>query len=212
MLSINPNSVLIYSQIGNIYATMSNHRLAIVAFEKAIELSRNTTNPMLDALYYSLGVSLYKLQDYIKALMFLSKSSEIVKDNFPFIAELHYYRAICLLNIGKPVESIPEFNKALQLKTDYEIAYAYRALAHMQLNMIDAAISDYKHAIFYNPNPKIEDSDTFLNLGVCLYKKGELVEAKKNFERALQLNPNNEVARKNISIISKKIGSSPWDF
>lgn len=206
-IEYNPHNLSALFQIGNIYTIQKNPYAAIQIFEGLIKLSSNRQiNSHLDSYYYYLGYNYYTLLDFTKSLLFLTRAEELIEPSFPHLPQLYQYRGVSLLHLGKITESIRDFNKALQLKIDYEEAYSFRAYAFMQLKMYDTAIIDYSHAAFYKPNPTREDFEVYTNYAVCLYNVGKYEEAKLKFIKALELNPNNEVARNGLDVTNKKLG------
>lgn len=208
-LKHNPNNILALSQVGTIHTTLNNHSSAIQTFEKLIRLSSDSIyDPLIMSYYYSLGYNYFKLFDYTKGLTFFTIAEEYLNPSFPQLPQLYYYRGMCLLNLAKTKESIEDFNKAIQLKVDYESAYSFRGYAHMQLKMYDAAVLDYNQAAILNPNPSRADFEVYTNYGVCLFNTGNYEEAKLKFQKAIELNSDNETARKGLEITYRKLESS----
>ncbi len=50
-----------------------------------------------------------------------------------------------------------------------------------------------------------DDADAYTNLGAACAIQGDLVEAARNFERALKIDPGNEVARKNLERVRQDL-------
>ncbi|MDI6640735.1 MAG: tetratricopeptide repeat protein [Elusimicrobiota bacterium] len=59
----------------------------------------------------------------------------------------------------------------------------------------DKAIEEFKKALKFNPN----DPEIYYNLGLAYESKGELDEARKMYEKAVEINPNYSLAKEHLS-------------
>ena len=92
-------------------------------------------------------------------------------------------RAVAYLNHNKRVESLNDFNKALELEPNKAYRYASRAFAKRHFKDIDGAVMDYQKAVELDP----EDEIAHNNLGMLLEEQGRNNEAKMRFDRADKL-------------------------
>ena len=103
----------------------------------------------------------------------------------PFLADVHFQRAINYRKVGDWEKTISEYKRAVEfdpyfVKVHYRLGFAYVAKGE-----IDKAISAYQKVMSLAPNfARIHN-----NLATLYLKKGEKEEAIKSLERALRLNP-----------------------
>jgi Flp pilus assembly protein TadD len=63
----------------------------------------------------------------------------------------------------------------------------------------------FRAAVRLNP----QDANAEANLGSALAETGNLREARLHFERALQIDPKNELARENLEQLNRELPSQP---
>ena len=63
----------------------------------------------------------------------------------------------------------------------------------------------FQAAVRINP----EDANAEANLGSAFAEIGDIKQAKLHYERALRLNPNNELARENLQLLGQTPRNSP---
>ena len=85
---------------------------------------------------------------------------------------------------GLFASAIEKITKSIELKSDWEISYFYRAVAHQALENFDDALLDYTKAI--QINSKMTDA---------YYNRAKIILSRKNID-----NPNLEQAIKDLEI------------
>jgi tetratricopeptide (TPR) repeat protein len=75
----------------------------------------------------------------------------------------------------------------------------YLGLIETKLENFEEAIGYFNRAIDLNPT----DPDYFLNRGITHLTKGDSINAVKDFEETLRLNPESSLARHNLAIVNK---------
>lgn len=104
-----------------------------------------------------------------------------------------------LLQQGKIVEAIAEFQKAIRLDPKYAPARANIAYAYDRQERMEEAVTEYQKAAELEPkNPIVHN-----NLGVLYSKQGLYEEAISAFETALRFDSNNSSTLKNLDIAKK---------
>ena len=78
-----------------------------------------------------------------------------------------------MFNKGKYKEALRRFNRALEIKPDYNDAYFNRACAHAVLKMYDKAFADFESAIRFNP----EKAGIYLNRSFTYKETGQFEKA-----------------------------------
>ncbi|WP_288695305.1 tetratricopeptide repeat protein [uncultured Brachyspira sp.] len=95
-----------------------------------------------------------------------------------------------------------DYDKAIELDSDYSDAYNNRGIVKNILGKYEEAIKDYDKAIELNPN----NGAFYNNRGVSKENLEEYNEALKDYKKALELDPNYDTARENIKEIQDKYG------
>jgi tetratricopeptide (TPR) repeat protein len=111
-------------------------------------------------------------------------------DNFIGHNDLGY----ALLQNGRVDEAITHFQKALQIKPDYEEAHCNLGNALLQKGNVDEAISHFQKALQIKP----DYAEVCYNLGNALLQKGNVDEAISHYQKALQIKPDNAEVHCNL--------------
>ena len=85
--------------------------------------------------------------------------------------------------MGRYVDALADYEKAIHLKPDYAAAYNNRGTAKGALGRYEAAITDFDEAIRLN----LDDAVAYTNRGLVKKALGLKNEARKDFETALEL-------------------------
>ena len=99
-------------------------------------------------------------------------------------------------------KAIQHYNKAIELKPDFHLAYNNRGIAYGKKGDFDSAIKDFNKAIELNPNL----AEAYNNSGLVYEKKGEIDTAIHNHNKAIELNPNDAGAYNNRGVTYGKKG------
>lgn len=94
-------------------------------------------------------------------------------------------KGLLLLNAGQLDEALKLFDHAIALESETSVFYFNRGLAYAGLGKDQEAISDFTRAIQLEENAKF-----YLERGRVRYFSGDPVGAFKDFEKSLQLDPN----------------------
>ncbi|MBN1818348.1 MAG: tetratricopeptide repeat protein [Sedimentisphaerales bacterium] len=183
-------------------------------------------------LHWKLGILLTEeLQDYPAALQEYARVQELM----PHFHRGYLAMGQTLLSDNRPQEAIRHLVKAVQMRPARPEAHFHLGQAYHKLKRLDEAASEYFTALrcqtdympVYNPLGEVlyarkrydeaiavcrqglgfQPNDAILhcNLGLLLATTGHLEEARKEFERALQLDPQSERIR---SIVGRFIKPS----
>jgi len=95
-------------------------------------------------------------------------------------------KGIALLRKGNFDEAKANFERAIDLKSDYAPAHFQLAILYQQKGEIDKAISKLEETKNFAPL----DVGLAFQLGLAYYQKGNYQKAKEELERAVLLNPN----------------------
>ena len=108
-------------------------------------------------------------------------------------------------------KAIQYFKKSLDADPNYAYAYAGLGDAYSQKSyhnklkqdLLDSAIMASKKAIELNP----QLSDGYKSLGLALQYKGEPEKAKEQYQKAINLDPYNDMASNNLGMIERDEGN-----
>jgi tetratricopeptide (TPR) repeat protein len=217
VVSKSPNKARGHSNLGSAYMEQGLVDKAIEEYQIAIKL-----NPDYSHAHNNLGIA-YKSRGLIDRAI---EQYLIAIKLTPNLPELHYNLGIAYQSKGLTGRAIEQYQIAIKLNSDYSRAYANLGNAFMAQGLVDRAIEQYQIAIKLDPDypeahsnlggaylsqgsvdKAIEhltiatklrpDGETLhFNLGYIYLKKGDLEMARREFERVLQLNPQNKKAQK----------------
>jgi predicted negative regulator of RcsB-dependent stress response len=111
----------------------------------------------------------------------------------PRSAEAHNLRGSALGVLGRSVESLEEFQLALQLKPHFGHARYNFARGLAKSGQFDKALEQFSLAATALP----ENAQVHNDFGELLLKLGRLADALEQFQRALALDPSNRAAQEN---------------
>ncbi len=119
-------------------------------------------------------------ENYLKAQEAIEKAIAIDSDYFDYWIDYGLY----LRFRGKKTEAINAWTKAVELKSDYFLSYAYRASLYDEMEEYDKSLEDYKTIVKLNPKYYY----AYENLGMLYFKKGLWQASILCFEKALEYN------------------------
>ena len=99
-----------------------------------------------------------------------------------------------LLRQRQPERAIVEFQKAEQIKPDFENAYVGAGSALMLMGDVDGAIDSYQKALHLRANA----AEDWSNLATALLRKGENGEAIEDYKKAVSLKPESAEMQYNL--------------
>jgi len=122
----------------------------------------------------------------------------------PDDARIHNNLGAALQKSGRYAEAIPEFEKALELNPQYHAIYYNLGRTLLAAGRPDDAIRTLEDGLRY-----YESDDLHTQLGLALAGKSRIEDAQAQFDRALEINPNNAVAHfaRGVALAYK----SDWD-
>jgi len=122
------------------------------------------------------------------ALLLKHYGSELINMS---VAEKEKVKKDSLMQSG-----IAYVQKSLEINPRFSEAYFKLGYAYYQLK-------DYEKSIGYYKKTNLGNSMNVSNMALAYYMHGEYGEALKMLKRSLQLNPNNQTARKNLPMVEK---------
>lgn len=104
------------------------------------------------------------------------------------LANNYYKTAYQLTNKKKHLDAIDEYSKAIDLFPQFFEAIDNRAFIKMDLGLFKEAIKDFELSLIENPNSMLAE----FSIGECYFKMKDYDNAKKKFEIAHQIEPENQ--------------------
>lgn len=118
--------------------------------------------------------------------------------------EIYFNMATVLLQQGRVNEAIPEYSKSILINPSSFESYA--ALGSIFLNEPEkygeAGVELFKQCVIFFPNNK----DIWNNLGFLYTKIKNNEKAYESYKKAILIDPDFELAKRNIYVILKKLG------
>jgi tetratricopeptide (TPR) repeat protein/Tol biopolymer transport system component len=141
------------------------------------------------------AVDMYKKFDHAAELgekgqfeLAIAEWRELLVTN-PDDARIHNNLGTALQKSGRYAEAIPEFEKALELNPQYHAIYYNLGRTLLAAGRTDEAIRTLEGGL-----RTYESDELRTQLGLALASKNRVDEAKAQFDRALEINPNNAIA------------------
>jgi tetratricopeptide (TPR) repeat protein len=133
----------------------------------------------------SLGLYVEAIASYDRALVTSSRSAANV--------EIRYHRANALqYGLGEYEVAINCYDQVIQVKPTHALAWLHRGNAQLYgLKQPEAALHSYEQSLWNNP----EDAIAWRNRGTALVELAHYPEAITAYDRALQIQPDDQVAR-----------------
>jgi tetratricopeptide (TPR) repeat protein len=113
-----------------------------------------------------------------------------------------YNKGVALGELGKYEEAIKCYDRAIEIKSNYEQAWYNKGWALGELGKYEEAIKCYDKAIEIKPNYE----QAWYNKGVALGKLGKHEEEIKCYDKAIEIKPNYEQAWYNKGVTLGELG------
>lgn len=187
-LRINPKYRDAYILKGTNYRLMNKPDLTKSSYETAIQ-----QDPEFYEAYVMLG-SIYLKEENPVCIEYYTTAHEL-RPNSP---EALYGEAYAKQHFGTPnviKDAVGMYHDLSQDTSKYYSSQAFFQLGHIKQHIdkeLDSAIYYYSNATYVSPN----FVEAFHNIGVCYADLGDKSRAMKNFGKALAINPEYELSRR----------------
>lgn len=142
--------------------------------------------------HYKLGISYLNENQLQKAFIEFHKAAEIDPDNKDVqygLGHIHFQKQ-------DYVEAVNAFKKAISIDARFSEAHNYLGKVYEVQGTLDKAIVEYQEAL---KNPQYDTPQKpYLNLGLVYMKQEKYDQATREFQRVLQIDPNNVVAHNEL--------------
>ncbi|MBN1126111.1 MAG: tetratricopeptide repeat protein [Sedimentisphaerales bacterium] len=147
--------------------------------------------------YLAMGQTLLSDNRPLEALKYLQQATQMR----PARPEAHFHLGQAYRVLGKLEEAASCYYAALRCQTDYTPVYNPLGEVLYGCKRYDEAIAVCRQGLEFQP----EDAILHCNLGLLLATTGRMEEARKEFKRALQLDPQSERIRAIVGRFIKPI-------
>ncbi|MDE0101454.1 MAG: tetratricopeptide repeat protein [Bryobacterales bacterium] len=181
-----PNDPAAFHLIGEVLRTAGRRDEAVASYREALRI-----DPEFAPAQVGIGAALLDGKRYDEALESLDLSFSSGADAAT-AATAHYLAGRTLLELGRNDEAAAHFQRTIELDPDHAEALDHLALWRFGRQEYEQALALYRvHADLAPDDPTVH-----ANTGVTLYFLGRRDEALASLERALQLDPTHNTARR----------------
>lgn len=192
LLEIEENAAPIYYELGHLYINKKDKVHAISAFKLALE--KDEENPFYNN---SLAYAFVQAELYDEAIEYYQKAIKLNPDK--------QWTAIICQALGSIYYQVKEnyeaaiasFQAGIILDPENSEIFLSLGDVYMAENDLDSAIRAYCDSISINA----EDYRAYSKAGLALWEKDYLEEAVVSYHRALELNPEYDIAQNNLGVI-----------
>lgn len=117
--------------------------------------------------------------------------------------EAYYYRALVYTQMERFEDALADFNQALEQQPHFPQAYAARAAVYLSLDRPASAIEDLNQAVQLGLN---QDPGVYLNRGQAYFRLDMYDLAERDFQRALELDPESPAVHFNLGTLYLQLG------
>jgi arylsulfatase A-like enzyme/Tfp pilus assembly protein PilF len=153
-------------------------------------------------------------KDKIDLFNLMTEAREVPRDEQAFEKIAAMYRRVLAddpnvidawFNLGnvcyryrKYDEAIKYFQKALELKPDYDLPVINMANAYRRLGRDEAALAGYEHYLTIDP----KNAHVRYQVGEIYLDRGDIAKAEQNFRQALEIDPREASARNAVGVLA----------
>jgi serine/threonine protein kinase/Flp pilus assembly protein TadD len=174
----------VHLSLGSVYSTTGKITQAVTELKRALELAPNS-----DEAYRNLGDA-YRLSGQTDDA--IAAFQKAVAAN-PYYWTNHTALGNEYLRLGDNAKALPEFQKITEIAGDNPMGYEGIGTVYMREGKWGEAIPQFQKAIAIAP-----DAPTYSNLGTAYFFLKNYDQATKNYEKAVEMTPNDEVLLGNL--------------
>ncbi|HYN84213.1 MAG TPA: tetratricopeptide repeat protein [Pyrinomonadaceae bacterium] len=188
-----PNAPSSYTNLAGVAAAEGKGDEAISLYERALSLDRTNAQALENLL------RLYAASNRVGEGR--ARMDALVGEQ-PNRAPLHYLRAVAYaLGAGdvrpdaQTVEA--ELRRTIELDADFIPAYHRLAELYITTNQLDRSVAEYRKIADRRPN----DASAFRSIGMVEHGRQNYDAAAENYRRALEADPNENIAANNLAML-----------
>jgi tetratricopeptide (TPR) repeat protein len=172
ILSQNSTDAEAYFQLGHAYQFSERLDDAVDAYQQVLNLP--ASRKLHGLAHLSLAEVYCKQSQFVTA----EKHAKEAIPNCPFVADTYYRLGYVYTHQGKLELAIQEFNKAIELKSDFTEVYQWRGLIALMQNQPEKSVRYYQQAIQRKPF----DQSSYYNLAKAYRLLGNLSAAREQLQ------------------------------
>ncbi len=185
LIKLEPQNIINYFNLGNIYIKLKNYNLALKNFQITVDLDKNFLQG-----YNNLGNIYKELKNTKEAIKFFKQA---IKINPNYINAI-YNLANIYSEIAMYEEASNYYKKILKINPNYIPALNNFGILLKNINMSNEALKCFEKIIDIDKNYL----RAYNNIGNILIETGEVNKAIHNYKKVLKLDPNNFISYKNL--------------
>src|SRR3989339_803850 len=217
-IEIDPQNEGAWYNKGFALANLKKYKEAIICLEKEIEIRpqlSSKVNPTLAEAWYREGSSLFHSHNFEEAIGCFDRAIELK----PLYKEAWHFKGITLLQLGKYPDAITCFDKAIELDPSRKEAWHHKGIALYDLSKDEDAIPCFDKVIEISQLDLTIQKDQQLadaikkdfagawgNKGLALSKLSKFQEAITCFDKAIEINPQDEMLWTNKGVVLAELG------
>ena len=183
-LALNPNLDIVHTALGDLYRSTGQWNDAETAYQKALAI-----DPSSVASLTGLGTIYTRQKRPDEAEASLRKAIDIHPGDYRAYNRLGTF----LYQTGRFPEAVEQYQYVVALEPDDMNGISNLGSAYMLIGNFAAGAAAYQRAIDIEPT-----KNAYSNLGMMHYYSGNLDAAIENLTNALELQPNDHLARSNL--------------
>jgi len=149
-------------------------------------ISMKFARPTAGGQYYcDKGWEHFNVGQYEKAIGFYSIAIEHIKKG-PWEGQCYHRRAWSYAKLKQHQQAIQDYDHAIGLDPEYDLAYSHRGQSHAALGEHQQAIQDYHQAVLLDA----DNESPYVNRALAYYDLGQHQRAIQDYDHAIKLNPN----------------------
>ncbi len=176
VLDQNPQNIIAYQELGNIFLKLQQPEPAIKSYLKAVALQ-----PKLPQTYHNLGEAYAQLEQWTEAIAAYQKAIQLKSD----FSWSHNNLADIYLKLGQWTQAINSYGQAIKFNPDFALSHHNLGEAYSKLEQWDKAISAHQKAAQFNPNFVWSQ----YHLGQLLCQQKFYSQAIQPLQKAIELQP-----------------------
>ena len=183
-LELNPNLDVVHDALGRLYIATGQLLDAEQSFKRAIEI-----NPASSEAYTGLGEVYASMNRPAEAETSLRQAIGLHPGDWSAYNELGNY----LFRQGRFLEAAQQYQYVVGLNYANSDAHSNLGTSYMMAGELTTALSAFEKSLEIATR-----ANTYTNLGLLHYYLGQFDEAVANHERAVEIEPNDYLARSNL--------------
>ena len=185
LIKLDPQNLVNYFNLGNIYIKLKKYDLALKIFKKAIAIDKNFIQG------YNNLANIYKeLKNTEEAIKFFKQAIKIDPNYINAI----YNLAIIYSETNSLENAILCYKNILKINPNYIPALNNFGILLKNINRYDEALKYFEKIISIDGN----FLRAYNNIGTIAFETGDIKKAIYNYKKALKLNPDNFISYKNL--------------